>query len=276
MSSIEDTPLNMKNRNLAQGLSDGHLDEDVEGHAAVFDMYERKLAEKNEKLRKQSRTSLDVRLHARNVLKKTALFADWDIADVQEVIRQMHTRKFQAGTRICIQGDAHAEEFFIITEGQVRVHQKENERFENEEVADDLQEIRVLSEFDCFGLAALTSDSSGTVRSASCTAVNEVTALVLYRDAFRKTLGLVEAKKQTLQHVDEILDDRDTAKLGDHASNQDRRRRSSVGNALEVMAGIGLQAHLDEDSKRRQLAKAAVAAGNLPAPPPRDDDEFFV
>jgi CRP-like cAMP-binding protein len=274
VASKEDTPLNIKNRTAAKRSNDKHTaeDEDVVGHTAVFDKYERELAEKNEERRRKSRASLDVRLHARNVLKKTPIFQDWEAEDVQAVVGQMHAREFRAGTRICIEGDTHADEFFIITKGRVRVHQEEENatsREPSEEADEEQQEvIRELTKFDSFGLAALTSGEEGAVRTASCTAVGPVKALVLCRDTFNGALRQIEAKRQTLENIDQNIKE-ETA--GDR-----RGARGSVCDALGAVAGMSLQAHLAQDLRRREAAKAAkaaVATGLAPTPPPRKDED---
>ena len=96
-------------------------------------------------------------------------------------------------------------------------------------------------------------------RTASCVAVDQVEALVLYRNDFQAALEHVEARKRTTDSVgiEEFSGARAT-----------ERRRSSVRDALEAAAGANLQALLAQDAARRAAARAAVAGGGAPAAPP--------
>merc|ERR1711968_396005 len=185
----------------------------------MFQQDEEELVRVHSLLHQRAKISLNVRLQARRVLKNTSIFAKWDAADVEAVVKRMDTRTFLPGTRICSQGDPHADEFYIIMRGNVRVHQRRpkgvekcddfslplhdsglvrGERGESKVgMADDEMEIRVLGEFESFGLAALTCGPSGMTRTASCSAVDMVETLVLSHSNFQEELVKVEAKSRT-------------------------------------------------------------------------------
>ena len=189
------------------------------------------------------------------MLKGTPLFADWAIADVKAVASQMRARTFAPGTRICTEGDRHAEEFFIITSGSVRVVQSSSGSSGSHNDAEAEIEVRVLTEFDSFGLAALTCGDEGAVRTASCVAVNHVEMLVLYRNDFQEELDKVEVRKRT-------------ARISGMKESGGSHRRGSVRDALGAVADASMQGLHAEDETRRAAARTAVAEGVAPAPPP--------
>ena len=103
---------------------DSKTDEMLMGHLAMFQQDEEELVRFHSLLHQRAKVSLNMRLQARRVLRNTSIFAKWDAADVEAVVKRMDTRTFLPGTRICSQGDPHADEFYIIMRGNVRVHQR--------------------------------------------------------------------------------------------------------------------------------------------------------
>jgi CRP-like cAMP-binding protein len=282
----------------------------VTGHLAVFQRDEEKLARTHSLLHQRAKASLDSRLQARRVLRSTAIFAKWDAADVEAVVKRMDTRTFPPGSRICSEGDPHADEFYIITRGRVRVHQRRPKSPENVDdfslpfrdggglggggrggggeskgfKEDGEKEIRVLGALESFGLAALTCGPSGATRTASCSAVDTVETLVLCHSDFEEELVKLEAKSRTVAStVVEKSDDNEegnggTASAGVAKESPQGRRRSSVRDVLASLAGDQIEELRKEDERRWADAKASVAAGGIPMPPRRslggsgDDD----
>ena len=125
--------------------------------------------------------------------------------------------------------------------------------------------MRVLGEFDSFGLAALTCGDEGAVRTASCVAVNRVEMLVLYRNDFQEELDKVEVRKRT-------------ARISGMKESGGSHRHGSVRDALGAVADASMRGLRVEDTMRRAAARRAVAEGAAPAPPPRSEfsSEFVV
>ena len=260
LTGIEDAPIRqckLSSSAVAKGGEDKNdeANDEVTAQTTMYDRYEREFAERSKIKQERAKASLGSRLPARSVLKKTQLFANWAIADVNAVVRCMRSRNFAQGTRICSEGDQHAEEFFIIIRGAVSVTQRNGK---GKEV-----ELQVLREFDSFGLAALTCGVEGAKRTASCSAVSHVETLVLYRDDFQQELDKVEARNRTAK----------TVGIGNGGGGG--RRHGSVQDALVAAADANMKVHRAKDSTRRLAARKAVAKGAAPAPPPRPGDGEF-
>ncbi|KAK2818600.1 hypothetical protein Q5P01_024161 [Channa striata] len=97
------------------------------------------------------------------------------LSKLADVLEETH---YSDGDYIIRQG-ATGDTFFIISEGQVRVSQKNA-------ASDEQETVKTLFKGDWFGEQALKGED---VRTASVTAVGDVTCLVIDRESFKQLIG---------------------------------------------------------------------------------------
>jgi CRP/FNR family cyclic AMP-dependent transcriptional regulator len=103
-----------------------------------------------------------------DTLARVDLFSDFTKKDLQTLAKSCQERKYSAGTKLFSQGDTGVG-LYVITNGKVRITQARNpDRVE--------EELRILGPGDVMGEMALLDDLP---RSASATAIDDVTALLL-------------------------------------------------------------------------------------------------
>jgi len=120
--------------------------------------------------------TLPKRAEQRAYLKKVSLFADFDDAELDDLLAVMKEKRFLRDATILIQRDP-GESCFLIVSGEVKVSL----------FGEDGKEIILakLGEGEVFGEMALLS---GSPRSATVIALSDTTLLVLEREEFNKVL----------------------------------------------------------------------------------------
>ena len=112
------------------------------------------------------------------ILKKVSFFADLEPRDLNRIAEAFTTKNYPAGERIITKGEI-GENFFIIQEGKVRVHDIGQRNIE-----------ATMGEGDFFGERALLT---GEPRNASVTATTDAVLLCLGREEFQSVLGPLQA-----------------------------------------------------------------------------------
>lgn len=136
--------------------------------------------------------ALPKRVELRTHLKRVPLFADFEDAELDELLGVMKEKRFLRDATILIQRDP-GESCFLIVSGEVKVSL----------FGEDGKEIILakLGEGEVFGEMALLS---GSPRSATVIALQDTTLLVLEREEFHKVL--VRAPKLALKILGVLAD----------------------------------------------------------------------
>ena len=220
------------------GRVDTETEDEFLAHTVMHEHHERRLTAQIHASQKKAQNMLQARLQARRALRKTALFSGWSGPDVVKVVAAMERRSFSNGTKIFVQGDV-SEEFMILLEGSVRVHQSDPAATgEAHPVPADV-DLCTLGEWDSLGETALTENAC---RTASCTATSHVEALVLSKSVFAALM----------------------------------RDQETTGSALATSAGKRMSDLTGKDKARHEAAKQAVLAGGAPEPPPQGETALRV
>lgn len=112
-----------------------------------------------------------------NTLARVDLFNDFTKKELQTLAQSCQERKYGAGTTLFSQGDTGVG-LYVLTSGKVRITQANNpDRAE--------EELNTLGPGDVMGEMALLDDLP---RSATATAIDDVTALLLPIWEFRTTV----------------------------------------------------------------------------------------
>ncbi|XP_071321803.1 cGMP-dependent protein kinase 1-like [Trachinotus anak] len=112
------------------------------------------------------------------------------LSKLADVLEETH---YTDGDYIIRQG-ATGDTFFIISEGQVKVSQQNS-------ASDEQVTVKTLSKGDWFGEQALKGED---VRTASVTAVGDVTCLVIDRESFKQLIGGLEDVNNKQYDSDEV------------------------------------------------------------------------
>ena len=112
-----------------------------------------------------------------DTLKRADLFADLDKKELRTLAGRCQERKYSAGTKLFSQGDTGTG-LYVITSGKVRVTQAHDPDKAEEE-------LDTVGPGDVLGEMALLDDLP---RSATATAIDDVTALLLPVWEFRTAL----------------------------------------------------------------------------------------
>jgi cAMP-dependent protein kinase regulator len=128
-----------------------------------------------------ARTAQEEDANIVDVLSKIDLFKDLDRTIINKFADVLNTVKFKEGERIVEKGQ-QGDIFYIINEGQVRVH--------DIGLGDANYEDQILKKGDWFGERALMT---GEPRAANATAMTPVTAFACDRETFETSVGSLEA-----------------------------------------------------------------------------------
>ncbi|GAA6228502.1 cGMP-dependent protein kinase 1-like isoform X2 [Lates japonicus] len=112
------------------------------------------------------------------------------LSKLADVLEETH---YSDGDYIIRQG-ATGDTFFIISEGQVKVSQQNS-------ASDEQVMVKTLSKGDWFGEQALKGED---VRTASVTAVGDVTCLVIDRESFKQLIGGLDDVNSKQYDSDEV------------------------------------------------------------------------
>jgi len=125
-----------------------------------------------------------------DLLATVPLFSGLDKKQRERLARDFNERSIPAGTVIVRQGDEHGMGFFIVVAGQAAANV-------------DGRDVAQLGPGSYFGEIALISDR---VRTATVTAVTDVTVLVMMLTDFRAFVrGDAEVAWKLLEHVGTLL-----------------------------------------------------------------------
>jgi CRP-like cAMP-binding protein len=122
-------------------------------------------------------------------LRKVKAFSVLTDKDLMELVSQMRSYDFKAGTTLVNQGES-ANLFFIVHEGLVEVSVKKFFFWE--------KKVATLTEGDFFGESVLVSNSK---RTATVKALTDTSCFVLLKPSFKSTLNRNSLFKENMKIV---------------------------------------------------------------------------